>query len=142
MNRLALWYHINWKNTLSVSVSVLFVELTLSGTCITDLGTNIDVAGACKRRKQIFTSVDSDEPVQPPFKLRNSKCCSVSSFVNNQRIVKRLAKALIRLRVCRDTCDFQQCGILISVDSDEPVQPPFELRNSKCCSVSSLTIIE
>ena len=28
-------------------------------------------------------------------------------------------------------CDFQQCGILISVDSDEPVQPPFKLRNAK-----------
>ena len=23
------------------------------------------------------------------------------------------------------TCDFQQCGILTSVDSDEPVQPSF-----------------
>ena len=23
-------------------------------------------------------------------------------------------------------CDFQQCGILTSVDSDEPVQPPFK----------------
>ena len=30
----------------------------------------------------------------------------------------------------RDMC-FQQCGILTSVDSDEPVQPPFKLRNSK-----------
>ena len=39
-------------------------------------------------------------------------------------------------------CDFQQCGILTSVDSDEPVQPPFKLRNSKRCSVSSLTFIE
>ena len=29
------------------------------------------------------------------------------------------------------TCDFQQCGILISVDSDQPVQPPVKLRNSK-----------
>ena len=28
-------------------------------------------------------------------------------------------------------CDFQQSGILTSVDSDEPVQPPFRLRNSK-----------
>ena len=37
---------------------------------------------------------------------------------------------------------FQQCGILTCVDSDEPVQPPFKLRNSKWCSVSSLTIIE
>ena len=40
------------------------------------------------------------------------------------------------------TCDFQQCGILTSVDSDEPLQPPFKLRNSKCCSDSSLTVIE
>ena len=40
------------------------------------------------------------------------------------------------------TCDFQQCGILTSVDSDEPVQPPVNLRNSKCCSVSSSKFIK
>ena len=40
------------------------------------------------------------------------------------------------------TCDFQRCGILTSVDSDEPVQPPFKLRNSKYCSVSSFSVIE
>ena len=33
--------------------------------------------------------------------------------------------------------NFQQCGILSNVDSDEPVQPPFKLRNSKWCLVSS-----
>ena len=37
---------------------------------------------------------------------------------------------------------FQQCGILTSVDSDEPVQPPIQFRNSKWYSVSSLTLIE
>ena len=31
----------------------------------------------------------------------------------------------------RWTCDFQQCGVLTSVDSVEPVQPRFNLRNSK-----------
>ena len=31
---------------------------------------------------------------------------------------------------------------LTSVDSDEPLQPPFKLKNSKWCSVSSLTIID
>ena len=36
--------------------------------------------------------------------------------------------------------NFQQCGILTSVDSDEPVQPPFKLINSKLCLVSSLTL--
>ena len=30
------------------------------------------------------------------------------------------------------TCDFQQCGILTSVDSDKPVQSPVKVRNSKC----------
>ena len=40
------------------------------------------------------------------------------------------------------TCDFQQCGILTSVDSDEPEQPPVKLRTSKRCLVSSLTLID
>ena len=34
------------------------------------------------------------------------------------------------------------CGILTNVDSDEPVQTPLRLRNSKWCSFSSLTVIE
>ena len=38
------------------------------------------------------------------------------------------------------TCDFQQCRILTSVDSDKPVQPPFKLWNSKWCTVSSIRI--
>ena len=37
---------------------------------------------------------------------------------------------------------FTLFDVLISVDSDEPLQPPVKLRNSKWCSVSSLTIIE
>ena len=40
------------------------------------------------------------------------------------------------------TCDFQQCGILTSVYSDEPVQPPVKLRNFKFCLASNLTILE
>ena len=40
------------------------------------------------------------------------------------------------------TCNFKQCGVLTSVDSDEPVQPHVKLRKSKWCSVSSLTLIE
>ena len=39
-------------------------------------------------------------------------------------------------------CDFQLSGILTSVYSDVPEQPPVKLRNSKCCSVSSLGVIE
>ena len=33
-------------------------------------------------------------------------------------------------------------AFLTSVDSDEPVQPPVKIRNSKWCSVSSLTLLE
>ena len=40
------------------------------------------------------------------------------------------------------TCDFQQYGIFTWIDSDKPVHLPFKLRNSKWCSVSSLTVIE
>ena len=40
------------------------------------------------------------------------------------------------------TAYFQQCGILTNVNSDEHVQSPFELRNSKWCFVSSLRVIE
>ena len=37
---------------------------------------------------------------------------------------------------------FQQFEILTCVDLDEPLQTAFKLKNSKWCSVSSLTIIE
>ena len=40
------------------------------------------------------------------------------------------------------TCDFQQCSILTWIDSDEPLQPPLKLRNSKWCLASSSTLIE
>ena len=39
-------------------------------------------------------------------------------------------------------CDCQQYGTLTRVDSDEPVQPPFMLRNFEWCSAGSLTLIE
>ena len=37
--------------------------------------------------------------------------------------------------------DFQQFDILTSVDSDEPLKPPFKLRNSKWCSGSDQTTL-
>ena len=36
-----------------------------------------------------------------------------------------LTKAILAAK-----CDFQQCGILTSVDSDERAQPPFKLRKT------------
>ena len=40
------------------------------------------------------------------------------------------------------TCDFQQCDILTNVESGKPVQPPLKRRNSKCCSASTLIVIQ
>ena len=51
-------------------------------------------------------------------------------------------QGLLAIYIWAVTCDFQQCGILTSVDLDEPVQPPFNLKNSKWCSVSRLRLIK
>ena len=65
--------------------------------------------------------------------------CEVIIYI----LVLKLSEDLTAIEMYRAVaCDFQQCGILTSVDSYEPVQPPFKLRNSKWRSVSSLTIIE
>ena len=44
-------------------------------------GLNDNWAATCDFQQYgIFTSVDSDEPLQPPSKRRNSKLCLVSSL--------------------------------------------------------------
>ena len=51
----------------------------------------------------------------------------------------------MNLKVEHMSRDIHVCGILTSVESeysDEPMQPLFNLRSSKWCSVSSLTVIE
>ena len=58
----------------------------------------------------------------------------MQSFDVIQSDVARVAKTSV--------LECPQCGVLTSKDSDEPVQPPFQLRNSKWCSFSSLTAIE
>ena len=59
-------------------------------------------------------------------------------FMNIQRmkcIPQNLRNAFHSLEVHERmnamTWNFHQCGILTSVDSDKPVQPPFKLRSSK-----------
>ena len=52
------------------------------------------------RQCGILTSVDSDEPVQPPFKLKETPNDVQSVSLSHLRIFKPLAKALIRLCVC------------------------------------------
>ena len=91
----------------------------------------------CVKRRVIFIKMSSE--------LYNiSKIVLVALFVaiavvgNVQNMNNVQQCTMIRAA----TCDFQQCGILTSVHSDEPVQLPFKLINSKCCSVSSLIIIE
>ena len=67
---------------------------------------------------------------------------------NDRQNTETLSKGEVRLQhwlfksIWVSACDFQQCGFLTCIDSEEPLQPPFKLRNSKWCSVSSLTIID
>ena len=170
-------------------------------TKIYKIYTNNLVATCDFQQFGILTNVDSDKHVQPSFKLRNTKWCTVSSLTvsNIQAISKcsdqaahmhRLVWAFagrtyhifgnpmsrlihwfkkwiqflvwIRMafpwqtnsgprwdaglvyndRLWATTRDYQQCDILTSEDSDLPVQPPVKLRNSKWCSIRSLTVIE
>ena len=74
----------------------------------------------------ILTNVDSDEPVQPPFKFRNSKRCSISSLTELLLVTHTTLLGIS----CRRSY-YMFLGILTNVDSDEPVQPPFKFRNSK-----------
>ena len=50
--------------------------------------------------------------------------CAPLLFAN---MVDRVSQVEAHIRAM--TCDFHQFGILTSVDSDEPVQPPLKLRN-------------
>ena len=82
--------------------------------------------------------------------IKDDKTVAVGKRINENR--RQLSETKIKLYCANQSfsekdiwaaaCDFQQVGILTSVDSDEPPQPPIKLRNSKWCSVSSLTIIE
>ena len=59
----------------------------------------------------------------------------VSNFSNRKKETDtELFNLTVFLKMGRHrgmTCDFQQCGILTSVDSYEPVQHHFKLRNAK-----------
>ena len=80
-------------------------------------------------------------------KITELTCCSSSSLKKYKSTCQVLTNWLRHKSVKFSTisavaCDFQQCGILTSVDSDELLQPLIKLRNSKLCSVSGLTLIE
>ena len=68
--------------------------------------------------------------------------CASKTLLHLSSAVSPLVKIQRWSYIWATAGDFQQFDILTSVDSDEPVQPPFKLRNSIWCSVSSLTIIE
>ena len=73
------------------------------------------------------------------YNLDDSCTCNLGQsclqpFINRQQVQ--------RVKTMSHGMRFSTMWHLTCVDSDEPLQPPFKLRNSKWCSVSSLTIIE
>ena len=85
------------------------------------------------------------QPQNPEFRINpeNFHQCSLEGLWKYHTLLIRPAPISFGTRekflfTCPDrqnisavTRDFQQCGILTCVDSDEPVKPPFKLRNSK-----------
>ena len=89
------------------------------------------------------------EPLSPPQDLHLCKAVEVYYIPRPGDIYKLLMliqcfeiTGLFLLINEPQTRDFQQCGILTRVYSDEPVQSPFKPRSNKHCSVSSLSLIE
>ena len=60
-----------------------------------------------------------------------SSLCSCAEWIKSKMAINpedRYSLDKVHLMVIRAvTCDFHQYGTLTSVDSDEPVQPPFKL---------------
>ena len=55
--------------------------------------------------------------------------------------VSLMSCSFLERHTCAVTLDFKRCCIFTSEDSDESVQPPFKLRNSKCCLGSSFKLV-
>ena len=51
----------------------------------------------------------------------------MGSTTNSNKFERGNVSSSIIIRAV--TCDFQQCGSLTSIDSDEPVQPPVKVRS-------------
>ena len=75
------------------------------------------------------------QPVASQFQVKHSTTETLCS-------IKTPCEYFRLLLLYEPRHEISNFDILISVDLDEPQQPPFKLRNSKWCSVSSLTIIE
>ena len=64
----------------------------------------------------------------------------MSLFANEE--IHHISHVFSPSRIEPLTFHFQQYGILTSVDSHNPVQPPVKPRNYIVCSVSSFAVIE
>ena len=95
----------------------------------------------------------------PSLHIMDHPDCIVWSLMEHSICLKRVKYVLLlawfktsstssstfvktEIKIWAAAWDFQQFDILTSVDPNEPLQPPFKLRNSKWSSVSSLTIIK
>ena len=99
--------------------------------------TAIYIVSCWHTAKLIIIFTETDKPIA--FRL---SWLWIPLHLQRYQSIKVTMRAIFSIIIWAMTYDFQQCSILKSVDSDEPVEPPFKLRNSKWCSVSSLTLLE
>ena len=72
-----------------------------------------------RKIKECSGTIDTAEPYNPEKKLKNNKFKEHSWWLYHVEAHQNI-RAL--------TCGSQQCGILESVISDEPLQPPLRLE--------------
>ena len=63
-----------------IGLSVIYVSKQQPLNCTSFLNTTTNEPVHVVSNNVVFDMRDSDKPRQPPFKLRNSKWCSVSSL--------------------------------------------------------------
>ena len=143
MLKLKYWITGRWNKTTDVAIKTLKPGSMTAAAFLAEAM----VMKQCKHEKlvRLYAVCSKEEPIYIITELLND---SLLHFLRegDGRNMKFPEMVDMAAQVCyciwASACDFQQCGILTSVDSDEPVQPPFKLRNSKWHSVGSLTIIE
>ena len=148
-----LWYVRPAKPQISLRISAVWSELLLVAWVFYDcLATDWTAFGVSKIKRRLprlvwvyncqnttlleISCIGSYKSIQDGVLWRNSILFHEIIYQAGTTAYA-LCWAWTKILPWAATCDFQQCGILTRVDSDEPLQHPLRLWNSKWCSVSS-----
>ena len=69
-------------------------------------------------------------PFREGFIFTKLRICEAYAKFRENKVLAKISEFTVILIIRAATCDFQQCGVLTSVDSDEPFQPPYKLTDA------------